>query len=108
MANTDQKTSRKGLIASLKASLLILFKQLHSLAVQSLFWLVRAYQLIISPIVGPRCRYFPSCSHYCQEALVEHGLLKGLWLSLKRISRCHPGYAGGYDPVPKKSCHPHG
>src|SRR5690554_5494983 len=108
MANTNQKTSRIGLIASLKASLLILFKQLHSLAVKSLFWLVRAYQLIISPIVGPRCRYFPSCSHYCQEALLEHGIFKGLWLSLKRIARCHPGSAGGYDPVPKKSCHPHG
>lgn len=68
---------------------------------------VRAYQLFLSPVLGSHCRFYPSCSHYCQEALCEHGLTNGLFFTIKRILRCHPGSAGGYDPVPKKS-HPHG
>ncbi|MCK2183162.1 membrane protein insertion efficiency factor YidD [Halomonas getboli] len=62
--------------------------------------LVRAYQLILSPLLGPRCRYWPSCSHYTAEALKVHGPLKGGWLGLRRILRCHPGAEGGIDPVP--------
>ena len=108
MANTDKKTSTAGLITGVSLGMQTILKHCHYLCVRSLYWLVRAYQLIISPILGPRCRYFPSCSHYCQDALLEYGIFKGLWLSLKRIARCHPGSAGGYDPVPKKSCHPHG
>jgi uncharacterized protein len=61
---------------------------------------IRAYQLLISPLLGPRCRFYPSCSHYGIEALQTHGLLKGSWLILKRISRCHPGSEGGIDLVP--------
>jgi len=62
--------------------------------------LIRLYQLIISPILGPKCRFTPSCSHYGIEALKKHGLIKGLWLTIKRIARCHPWGGHGYDPVP--------
>lgn len=86
----------------------IIFKTLNKLIVSCLSLLVRAYQLIISPVLGPRCRFYPSCSHYCQEALHEHGIGKGLILTTKRIFRCHPGHPGGFDPVPKKSQTNHG
>ena len=62
--------------------------------------IVRAYQLLISPLLGPRCRFYPSCSHYTIEALQEKGLLMGSWLAIKRILRCHPGSQGGIDLVP--------
>lgn len=62
--------------------------------------LIKIYQWIISPILGPKCRYTPTCSHYAIEALKKFGLLKGIWLSIKRISRCHPWGGHGYDPVP--------
>lgn len=63
--------------------------------------LVHLYQYLISPLLGPRCRFHPSCSHYAIEALEKHGLLRGLWLSLRRLLRCHPWHPGGYDPVPE-------
>lgn len=62
--------------------------------------LIKIYQLVISPILPPSCRFIPTCSHYSLEALKKHGLLKGGWLSLKRIIRCHPWGGSGYDPVP--------
>ncbi|GAA0571566.1 membrane protein insertion efficiency factor YidD [Halomonas salifodinae] len=62
--------------------------------------LVRIYQWGISPLLGPRCRYWPTCSHYTVEALRVHGPLAGGWLALRRILRCHPGAEGGIDPVP--------
>jgi putative membrane protein insertion efficiency factor len=62
--------------------------------------MVRIYQLIISPFLPKTCRFYPTCSSYSLEALKKHGILKGSWLSVKRISRCHPGNPGGYDPVP--------
>lgn len=62
--------------------------------------LVRGYQVSISPLLPPSCRYFPSCSSYAVEALEKHGALKGSWLAARRILRCHPFTAGGYDPVP--------
>lgn len=62
--------------------------------------LVRGYQWVISPVLGPRCRFWPSCSAYAVEALQVHGPLKGGAIALKRMSRCHPGSAGGIDPVP--------
>lgn len=62
--------------------------------------LVRGYQLFISPMLTPSCRYLPTCSDYAQEALQKHGFLKGSWLTLKRLGRCRPGCPGGHDPVP--------
>jgi putative membrane protein insertion efficiency factor len=62
--------------------------------------LIRLYQLVISPWLGPKCRYTPTCSQYGIEALKKHGLLKGGWLTIKRIARCHPWGGHGYDPVP--------
>jgi hypothetical protein len=64
--------------------------------------LIRIYQYLISPLLPNACRYTPTCSHYTVEALKNHGLLKGGWLSLKRIARCHPWGGKGFDPVPKK------
>lgn len=65
-----------------------------------LILLVRFYRLIISPLLGPRCRYYPTCSEYALIALQHHGAFKGSWLAIKRIARCHPGCEGGIDPVP--------
>ncbi|HEY5691299.1 MAG TPA: membrane protein insertion efficiency factor YidD [Cyclobacteriaceae bacterium] len=63
---------------------------------------VRFYQVSISPLLGAHCRHTPTCSHYMIEAIEEWGALKGFWLGLKRIGRCHPWGTSGYDPVPKK------
>jgi len=65
--------------------------------------LVRAYQKVVSPLSGANCRYAPSCSHYTYEAVEIHGALKGSWMGVRRISRCHPFHEGGYDPVPGSS-----
>jgi uncharacterized protein len=71
-------------------------------------FLIRAYQLILSPLLGPKCRFYPSCSHYAIDAIESHGVLRGTWLTLKRIGRCHPWNEGGFDPVPCHSPkHPH-
>ncbi|MDH4137713.1 MAG: membrane protein insertion efficiency factor YidD [Anaerolineae bacterium] len=61
---------------------------------------IKLYQRFLSPLLPPSCRFVPSCSHYACEAIEKHGLLKGGWLGIKRVSRCHPFNAGGYDPVP--------
>ena len=62
--------------------------------------LIRFYQLCISPLSPPRCRYTPTCSQYAIEAVSKYGALKGGWLALKRLARCHPWGGCGYDPVP--------
>ena len=62
--------------------------------------IIRSYQLIISPLIGPKCRYTPTCSQYGVQALQKHGLVKGIWLTIKRVGRCHPWGGHGYDPVP--------
>ncbi|MCC7050639.1 MAG: membrane protein insertion efficiency factor YidD [Bacteroidia bacterium] len=62
--------------------------------------LIKLYQLILSPLLAPACRYTPTCSQYGIEALKKYGLLKGTWLTLKRISRCHPWGGHGHDPIP--------
>lgn len=67
---------------------------------------VRAYQVTLSPLLPAACRYQPSCSNYAIEALQKHGALRGGWLAAKRIARCHPFHAGGYDPVPDPSSDP--
>ncbi|MDF1567173.1 MAG: membrane protein insertion efficiency factor YidD [Spirochaetaceae bacterium] len=61
---------------------------------------VKVYQFVISPLLPRTCRFYPTCSSYSVEALKTHGLFKGSWLAIRRISRCHPGNPGGYDPVP--------
>jgi hypothetical protein len=62
--------------------------------------LIRVYQLFLSPVLPPRCRYLPTCSDYAAEAVLRHGALAGGWLALKRLLRCHPWGDSGYDPVP--------
>lgn len=62
---------------------------------------IRLYQLLVSPMLGPSCRYEPTCSRYASEAIDRHGSLRGSWLALRRLVRCRPGVAGGYDPVPQ-------
>lgn len=63
---------------------------------------IRAYQRTLSPLLGPRCRFHPSCSHYAIEAIERFGALRGTGLALARIARCHPLNAGGHDPVPER------
>jgi uncharacterized protein len=63
---------------------------------------IRFYQVVISPIKPPSCRFYPTCSHYGLEAVQRFGALKGGWLTIKRILKCHPFHPGGIDPVPEK------
>ena len=65
-----------------------------------LLLLIRGYQYALRPMLGANCRFHPSCSDYAREALERHGALKGTWLALRRIARCHPYHSGGFDPVP--------
>ncbi|WP_127347316.1 membrane protein insertion efficiency factor YidD [Pseudidiomarina mangrovi] len=65
--------------------------------------LIRLYQWLISPLLGPRCRFQPTCSQYAIEAIEKHGMMRGFWLAMKRIGKCHPGHPGGYDPVPRRN-----
>jgi|TARA_B100001971_G_scaffold18373_1_gene14291 hypothetical protein len=64
-------------------------------------WLISIYQRLISPLVGPCCRFHPTCSEYAKEALESHGLVMGIWLTIKRLSKCHPLGGSGFDPVPR-------
>ncbi len=64
--------------------------------------MIRAYQFLLSPILGENCRHVPTCSQYSVQAIEEWGSLKGLWISLKRIFRCNPWGTKGYDPIPNK------
>jgi putative membrane protein insertion efficiency factor len=68
--------------------------------------LIRLYQLLVSPLLPPACRFYPTCSHYALSAVSEHGLLRGGWLALRRLARCHPFHPGGVDFVPS-SAHAH-
>lgn len=91
MVKIEQKTSqnqRPGIITLAVVGLLVM--------------LIRGYQRFISPLLGQRCRFHPSCSSYSIEALKTHGALKGSWLSTRRILKCHPFHPGGFDPVPGK------
>jgi uncharacterized protein len=67
--------------------------------------IIRFYQVVISPLKPPSCRFYPTCSHYGVEAIQRFGALKGGWLTLKRILKCHPFHPGGLDPVPEKDSH---
>jgi putative membrane protein insertion efficiency factor len=63
-------------------------------------FLIKSYQRLLSPLLGPRCRFYPTCSHYALEAIERHGAARGGALALRRLLRCHPLHPGGYDPVP--------
>jgi putative membrane protein insertion efficiency factor len=63
-------------------------------------FLIRLYQWTLSPLLGPACRFYPSCSEYALESISRFGVLRGGWLALRRIGRCHPWHPGGFDPVP--------
>lgn len=63
-------------------------------------WAIRGYQLAVAPMLGPACRFEPSCSHYAAEAVERHGALRGSWLAMRRLGRCHPFGGCGLDPVP--------
>ena len=68
---------------------------------KALTLLIRGYRYFLSPWLGSRCRYYPSCSAYALEAIERHGALRGTWFAVRRISRCHPWHDGGHDPVPR-------
>ncbi len=70
------------------------------MARSALLTLIRLYQRFVSPALPPSCRFYPTCSHYAYEAITTHGAMRGGWLALRRLSRCHPLHPGGYDPVP--------
>ena len=71
-----------------------------TLGARALILGVRFYQVALSPVLGGQCRYYPTCSAYAIEALQRHGALRGAWLAVRRIGRCHPFRPGGFDPVP--------
>jgi putative membrane protein insertion efficiency factor len=68
--------------------------------------LIRGYQYLLRPLLGSNCRFAPSCSEYAHEAISTHGILRGTWLALRRVLRCHPYHPGGYDPVPEVQSSP--
>jgi putative membrane protein insertion efficiency factor len=63
---------------------------------------IAGYRLLLSPFLGPNCRFYPTCSAYASEAIETHGALRGTWLALRRILKCHPWHPGGLDPVPPR------
>lgn len=75
-------------------------RRLRRLAIAPVVLLIKLYKYLISPLIGPRCRFLPTCSDYALEALQRHGLIRGGWLAVRRIGRCHPWGDSGYDPVP--------
>lgn len=83
-----------------------MIKRLKKIAIYTAVLPVKFYQLTISPLTGPTCRHTPTCSQYTIDAIKEWGIIKGWWMGIKRIVRCHPWGSYGYDPVPKKTIKP--
>jgi putative membrane protein insertion efficiency factor len=83
--------------------LLKLLPRRRLMIIKLILLIIKGYQLAISPLIGPRCRFAPTCSQYALESFEKHGFVRGLVLSLKRISKCHPFHAGGIDEVPEIS-----
>lgn len=77
----------------------------REIPVRAMVALIKLYRLLLSPWIGNQCRFHPSCSNYAQEAIESHGALRGVWLTLRRLGRCHPWHDGGYDPVPPSTTH---
>lgn len=75
----------------------------HAVIDRLLIALLRGYKRFISPMLGPRCRFVPTCSEYAMEAIGRFGVLRGSWLAIRRVGRCHPLHPGGLDPVPPKT-----
>ena len=67
--------------------------------------LLRIYKAVLSPFLGQNCRFQPGCANYAMEAVERHGVIRGAWMAIKRIGRCHPWHDGGYDPVPECKSH---
>jgi uncharacterized protein len=83
-------------------SIVAVLRRLVRLPAATVVLLLRVWQLLVSPVYGQTCRFYPSCSSYALEAVDRHGLLRGGWLALRRLGRCHPWNPGGVDPVPPK------
>ena len=83
----------------MKSKIETFIRKINSLLAKGCVSLVRFYQKYISPLKGPTCRFYPTCSQYSIEAFKKYGFFKGLWLTVKRVSKCHPFHPGGYDPL---------
>ena len=77
--------------------------QVVAIPANLLVLLIGVYRLVLSPWLGRSCRFEPTCSAYAEEAIIRYGAVRGTWLTLRRLGRCHPGCKGGYDPVPDNS-----
>ena len=93
MATSQQKISEVSKTTS---------HSLYKIILNGIIWMLRAYQFIISPLLGANCRFYPSCSSYTIQAIETHGIFKGSFLAIKRIGKCHPWHPGGIDEVPEK------
>jgi putative membrane protein insertion efficiency factor len=87
----------------MRAEIVMVLRRLLRLPAATVVLLLRVWQLVVSPLYGPTCRFYPSCSAYALEAVDRHGLLRGGWLAVRRLGRCHPWNPGGVDLVPPKA-----
>lgn len=82
-----------------------IFKRIYKLPGWLIIKLIHGYRILISPFLGTCCRFYPSCSQYAIEAIKVHGIFTGFWFVSKRLIKCHPGFPGGHDPIPKKKAY---